>query len=590
MDDTDKDYFLIPTYQRGYKWTSVNENSHVKVLMKDLYNAYQESSKRYYLQFITLKDLGKAFEVIDGQQRLTTLTILFALFHNFEEFSTEENFIVNKLNYQVRKNFIDEFIYNNIDELIASNDWDYFLSRNDQHNNQDVFYIFQATICINNFLLNLSSRNTLKNFYNYICNNVVLIVNVFDKKMNSEKLFVNVNKGIKLKDDDLIKGLLITKIPRDNEKVRYRLNEIEINEMRVTLGRQWDEISHWATCDDVRKYFNQNNEKDITWLLKLAFPKVNNLNSDISLFTYIFKLNKDGVQAKKIFEDIYKTKLILVDWYNSYEIYNLLGFLLHSRNSNTLFGIWKDLSDLKTKTSITKKLKELVKNIIPFDEDNNLLKEINYHDSKNNIFNLFLILDVAKSLPINGQEQTFYNFFRIDNEKWSIEHIFPQNAEELKNIDQLSREDLSLLKELLPSQIEDVELNVDDDNIIPAVSDLLNKIQSSVDKLNIDFSESNILKLLLSNNAKELHKIGNLALLESGMNSSLSNNYFETKRKKIVEKISMGHFVPSHTYDVFSKLIIGSRTSLHVWSKEDINLHEEYINFKISNLFQYLNS
>ena len=72
------------------------------------------------------------------------------------------------------------------------------------------------------------------------------------------------------------------------------------------------------------------------------------------------------------------------------------------------------------------------------------------------------------------------------------------------------------------------------------------------------------------------------------MNSSLSNDFFDKKRNIIVEKVSNGKFVPYHTYDVFSKLIIDNHTSLHVWSKNDIIEHEKYINTKMKELFNYL--
>jgi len=80
LEETEKDCFLIPAYQRGYKWRSDKSDSQVKTLLTDLYRAYKISLERYYLQFITLKDSEDYFEVIDGQQRLTTLTILFSSF------------------------------------------------------------------------------------------------------------------------------------------------------------------------------------------------------------------------------------------------------------------------------------------------------------------------------------------------------------------------------------------------------------------------------------------------------------------------------------------------------------------------------
>ena len=68
--------FRVPLYQRNYKW---NEEVAVK-LVQDLLNAYQEETKKS-IGLITLykgKD-EKVYDVIDGQQRLITLTILFSL-------------------------------------------------------------------------------------------------------------------------------------------------------------------------------------------------------------------------------------------------------------------------------------------------------------------------------------------------------------------------------------------------------------------------------------------------------------------------------------------------------------------------------
>ena len=149
---------------------------------------------------------------------------------------------------------------------------------------------------------------------------------------------------------------------------------------------------------------------------------------------------------------------------------------------------------------------------------------------------------------------------------------------------------MSILKELLPNIISKDELSVEDNTEKEKIINLFNKIKKSEERCLIAENEKHALEYLLANNASELHKIGNLALLELGMNSSLSNNYFDEKRKIITAKVSNGKFVPFHTYDIFSKLIIGNTTSLHVWSKEDIKKHEEYIEMKMVELFIYFNS
>jgi uncharacterized protein with ParB-like and HNH nuclease domain len=67
--------YIIPSYQRPYAWT-IDQASE---LFDDLYDFFQrEPEDTYFLGSIVLiKDEGKpSSEVIDGQQRLTTLTIL----------------------------------------------------------------------------------------------------------------------------------------------------------------------------------------------------------------------------------------------------------------------------------------------------------------------------------------------------------------------------------------------------------------------------------------------------------------------------------------------------------------------------------
>ena len=63
--------FYIPAYQRGYRW-----NEEVKRLLEDIEEI--EESKNYSLQPIVVKNIGeKKYELIDGQQRLTTIFFIF---------------------------------------------------------------------------------------------------------------------------------------------------------------------------------------------------------------------------------------------------------------------------------------------------------------------------------------------------------------------------------------------------------------------------------------------------------------------------------------------------------------------------------
>ena len=68
--------FYVPTYQRGYRW----DVKQVEDLLNDLYefkNTANTSAGEFYcLQPIVVKKNGEKYEVIDGQQRLTTILII----------------------------------------------------------------------------------------------------------------------------------------------------------------------------------------------------------------------------------------------------------------------------------------------------------------------------------------------------------------------------------------------------------------------------------------------------------------------------------------------------------------------------------
>ncbi len=578
--------FIIPTYQRGYKWTSSEENSQVRVLMNDLNLAAERGNERYYLQFITLKEKEQNFEVIDGQQRLVTLTIIFSLLFNFEELRGEENFIAGKIIYQIRNNFIQKYIYNNIELILESKTWGDFISRSEDSNNQDVFYIYQAVRTIHNYLLKINKRK----FYDYISEKTLLIVNLLENNINSEKIFINVNKGIKLKDEDLVKGLLITKIPLENKALTYRLTEIEINEIRANLGRQWDDLTHWVSQEEVRNFYKSVYDKDnrLNWLIKLAYPQVSSDKINPN-FYYLNKLYDDSKEsAIQIFSKIRSTMLTLNDWYFEPEEHNLLGFILHTKSSIGLTNLWSEFSNCGNKREFLTLLKNNCKRIIPFDYSNNgIKKDLNYVDNVSDLFNLFLIIDIAKFLPIDGRKAIPYDFGKIFVENWSIEHIYPQNEKDMRRLTNLTKADMFILKELFTEELQNFE--IEDENKRQITLDLLDKIRSSDQGFTINDDERKALVYLLENKANDLHKLGNLCLLPQGINSSLSDHFFDRKRTIIVQKVSDGNFVPFHTYDVFSKLIIGNDTNLYVWSRSDLLKHEEYINCQINKIVDYLN-
>ena len=73
--------YVVPLYQREYAWT----DHEVGRLLADIWESYRKNaSSNYYIGTLVVKPDGGEYEVIDGQQRLTTLSILYSLIGDSE--------------------------------------------------------------------------------------------------------------------------------------------------------------------------------------------------------------------------------------------------------------------------------------------------------------------------------------------------------------------------------------------------------------------------------------------------------------------------------------------------------------------------
>ena len=103
-----KGNFFVPDYQRGYRW---GENE-VKQLLDDIdenrkKNEKERGQNNYYLQPIVLKEKGENYELIDGQQRLTTLYLILNCIKEVLP-NTSINYNINYATRQETQNFLKE--------------------------------------------------------------------------------------------------------------------------------------------------------------------------------------------------------------------------------------------------------------------------------------------------------------------------------------------------------------------------------------------------------------------------------------------------------------------------------------------------
>ena len=92
-------FYQMPEYQRPYSW----DKERVEQLWFDIVEAYNnhqedsESDANYFLGSVVLVKKDRGYDVVDGQQRMTTLTILFCVLRDLCNGLSSEKYIKHSI-------------------------------------------------------------------------------------------------------------------------------------------------------------------------------------------------------------------------------------------------------------------------------------------------------------------------------------------------------------------------------------------------------------------------------------------------------------------------------------------------------------
>ena len=231
--------YHIPGYQRPYAWTEEETG----ILFDDLYEFFQtEAVDNYFLGSIVLiKDENKPYaDVIDGQQRLTTLSILFSVmansFHteayrnNCKKYLQEEGNILEGTAAQPRiflrdwdQDFFSKYIQDiQLDALVQIDPvtLDTEAKRHIQKN---------CTVLREKFSEVFNDENDLLKFTQFILTRCFLVVVSTPNQESAFRVFSVMNsRGLDLLPTDIIKSMTIGKLPKDEEqKYTEKWEELE---------------------------------------------------------------------------------------------------------------------------------------------------------------------------------------------------------------------------------------------------------------------------------------------------------------------------------------------------------------------------
>ena len=563
-------YYNIPDYQRGYEWGENNVRLLLEDLKKFLDKIYISDTDKflddklfYCLQHITIisKDNGEYYNVVDGQQRLTTIAIILAYFG-------KADLLKGKLKYSSRED-TGEFLNN---EIFTRKYWE----QNDKEEDvkhKDEFYIRAAANMVQTWDKEQTwNSNQRKRYIEILLNRTKLIVNVVSG--NEEMIFANIN-GAKAELDgaDLLRAVQITHSSKEKYEITHSDNSNEVNEYRVKMGMLLDEINNWCGQKDVRTFlgrflkddsFDKSgfNEKlyPINYLYRMMYEMHpdNNMPFEFRFFEYGLDIKGNGVGDDnwEMYIELKRIYGFVRDWYESDEIYHYLSYLFSNFKSKVNFvAIYKTWENKK-------EISKYILEIYSSDGENNeepakeKLKNdlanlsFSWYHNKESLVKILILLDVIYSCK--SKYRLPINYFVSKGE--DIEHIGCQtpNEEDLNNREKW----LEYIKKL-----NDYKFDIDKGRLDEWWEKLL-KEQEVIDDVT-----SNIIDEL---NSYGLNSIGNLVLLHSSQNRSYRNASFNTKKSIIIEDYYNDKYsIRPYTLKAFSS----NHTSM--WTLEDIKKSTE---------------
>ncbi|WP_103575225.1 DUF262 domain-containing protein [Campylobacter concisus] len=533
--------FNVPAYQRGYRWDMLN----VTDLLDDLLEFMQDGSsgKFYCLQPLVVKKISEnRYNVIDGQQRLTTIFIILKYLENLLK---EENGIdeIYTLSYETRKDSKD-FLQN-----IASK------TRNESDKNMDYFYMYQAYKAVENwFEEKIKEKKTTKRKMLEIFTNledekhIEFIWYEVEDSEDEVKIFARLNSGkIPLTNAELIKALFLNvrNFPKGG-------SENEIITKQIEISKEWDEIEYALQDDEFFKFLTKN---DYPTRIELLFEILSGVkNTELDRYA-IYRRFADKAKKGGLYHawtDIKKIFLTLKFWFKDTEYYHLVGFLVVSGISN-IKEIYDKAKD-ETKSDFNIFLKKKIKEKIKIED----IDRLDYEKNRKDIENILLFFNIATILN-NKSSNIRFSFSEFSTKRWSLEHIHAQNDKGLKD------------KKAQDAWLENSKKYIDESSLKDDVkNDLKKKIASFIDgNENNRFDELQMEILNKFGNMVNMHGIENLALLSADNNSSLSNGLFVDKRARIIEMDKNGEFIPVCTKNVFLKYYTKKLSDVYFWSEQD---------------------
>lgn len=559
--------FLIPAYQRGYRWTS----RQVTELLNDVATFTERQrpvqGEFYCLQPVVVTRRGGHWELIDGQQRLTTIFLVLSYFNN--RLVAEERKALFALNYETRD---DSASY-----LRA-------LDENLREKNIDFFHIWHSYQAIREWFKPRSNR------LNYIeaafLNEIKVIWYEVDQTVQPIDVFTRLNVGkIPLTNAELVKALFLRGANFDSEGPRAR----QLQQLRI--AQDWDEMER-RLQEEAFWYFLTNRQQEanrIDLVLSLRADELQQVtnrwdaNSLFLAFNAHLAARQDTIASE--WDAVKRMFLQLDEWFRDRFLYHVVGFLL---SQEVKVGQIRDIArGVGSKTAFRAALKaEVFKlafgksqcaadgmGLVQFIEDH--VAQLDYESHRVSIRRLLLLFNIASLLEL-GASGPWFPFDHFKKEQWDLEHIRSVKSDMPQRVD--------AQKAWLGQAVEyfsEPELAATGRSSSSREQELAERLRAlrakePFDAIAFETTFNDVIDRYDPGSDVEVdNSIGNLTLLDAGTNRSYGNAIFPHKRRKIIALDKAARFVPPCTKNAFLKYYSTKIDEMLVWSRLDAKEHQE---------------
>lgn len=588
--------FNIPAYQRGYRW----DNQQITDLLDDLleFSSPKNKPTSYYcLQPIVVKrNEDGSYDVIDGQQRLTTIYILLTYLYpqrqSLQEDTCDQIFSIR---FDKRD---DDYL----------NDKKFVEDVSEYKNDINKFYIYKAYQVIDQWFAKNGKSFKSKILFALLglvgteTTNVTKVIwyDVSQSSDSSIEIFTRLNYGkIPLTNAELIKALLLI-------CDHYPAGEIEVRkETAMRMSAQWDEMENalhdpylWNMISSsehntesrigliinkvVRDIKRQSDEEQKLFqgdeYVSLYDFSEDKENFDYHIVNRFLELNGRTPAAVDVFwQKIQDAFTVVRNWSSDRIVYHYIGYLSYlteseesdKRKKAKRVNAFIDkcfqtyLAPSTTKKTFIAQLRKEIGNKIKVDN----LGKLAYVEAKDKraLIRILLLFNIEQVIKHSSEHMLYPFQLQKEQNVTSLEHIHPQNLDtEFEN----NEDDYG--KIVLPWLTSKERFLKGTDAYLcqeykefEIFSKNFSDVKDFIQRIDEHFRE------IANLTEEEMHTIRNMAIVSKNVNSALSNEFIDKKRSILAEREKQGDYIPPGTWMVFNKSFTKSPSGLTYWEKED---------------------